>query len=562
MQKIITGNKERGSNTYRLFVQNCKTVSFAAILFTISGSLYAQEKEAELDKLFTWVGDNSPGCVCAVSHNGKLVANKAYGLADLERSIPLTTNSVLDAGSVVKQFVAAAVLLLVEEGRLSLTEDIRKYIPELPDYGEKITLDHLLTHTSGIRDWTGLRTLAEGDPDALTITLRQRGLNFKPGEEWSYSNSGYVLLKEIVARISGESFSEFTRKRLFQPLKMTATSYVQDLTGVIKNRALAYKKQNDGWKLDMEIGNDRGGGGALFSTASDLVLWNEALSKKSLGVFVTEKLLQPAVLNNGRKLGYARGLMVDTFRRGGNLIWHSGGAAGYSTMLARLPQHNLSLALMCNADNGARSALAARIFDLFLPSSNSSLATQPNSELETVTVDASDKAGLYFNEKTGQPLRLLANKKALSIAGAGSLLSLSADRFKSRGRSMSFLSNASFELQFRGNDYFEIITTEGEKIPFARAKGYAPTATELAAFAGKYESNDLGSVMEIVTEGEGLQMRFYRNPAKSIRLTAVDKDTFMLAMMTVRFQRNKDGVVTGFMYCNPVVRNILFTRIN
>ncbi|RYZ60940.1 MAG: serine hydrolase [Chitinophagaceae bacterium] len=562
MKQIITGNKMDSINSYLSFTQKCKRLLFVAGLFMVAGTIQAQENDAELDKLFTWVTANSPGCVCAVSQNGKLVANKAYGVADLERSIPLTTHSVLDAGSVVKQFVAAAVLLLVEEGRLSLTEDIHKYIPELPDYGEKITLDHLLTHTSGIRDWTGLRPLAEGDPDALTLTLRQRGLNFKPGEEWAYSNSGYVLLKEIVARSSGKSFSEFTRKRLFEPLKMMATSYVQDLTGVIKNRALAYKKENDGWKLDMEIGNDRGGGGALFSTASDLVLWNEALAKNSLGAFVTEKLQQPAKLNNGRKLGYGRGLMIDTFRRGGNLVWHSGGAAGYSTLLARLPQYNLSLALMCNADNGARSALAARMFDLYLPSSNTGTATQSNQQPEAVTVDANDKAGLYFNGKTGQPLRLLVNNKALSLAGVGPLLALSADRFKSRGSSLSFLSGANFEMQFRDNSQFEIITSEGEKIPFTRAKGFAPTATELAAFAGKFESNDLGSVMEIVPEKESLQMRFFRNPAKSIKLTAVDKDTFMLAMMTVRFQRNKEGVVTGFLYSNPIVRNIEFTRIN
>ncbi|HEV7333901.1 MAG TPA: serine hydrolase [Flavisolibacter sp.] len=540
---------------------NRKTLLTSIVAFLCCTAVSAQDKLGEIDKIFSWVTPTTPGCVCAVSQNGNIVANRAYGSADLERNVPLTTNSVLDAGSVVKQFVAASVLLLVEDGRLSLTEDIRKYIPELPDYGHKITLDHLLTHTSGIRDWTGIRPLAEGDPDALTLTLRQRGLNFKPGDEWSYSNSGYVLLKEIVARTSGMSFSDFTRKRLFEPLKMTSTAYHFDLTNVIKNRALAYKKENDNWKLDVEVGNDRGGGGALLSTPSDLLLWNDALTNRRLGAFVTEKLHQPATLNNGRKLGYARGLMLDDFRRGGQLVWHSGGAAGYSTLLANLPEQKLSLAIMCNVDGGARSALGGRIFDLFLPTASKENASEATAPAANTAVDVKDKAGLFFHEKTGQPLRLVVNNNTLTIAGSGQLIALSSDKFKNRNSTMSFLSNAEFEMHFLSANQFEIRTKEGETIRYSRAKGFAPTANELNEFSGQYESNEMGSVLEIVPEKGGLLMRFYRNPAKVIKLSPVDADTFMLGMMTVRFLRDKNGKVVGYNYSNPVVRNIKFTRV-
>lgn len=532
--------------------------------FLIAGSGFttlAQGKSAEMDKIFNWVTPGTPGCVCAVSQNGTQVANRAYGSADLERNIALSTTSVLDAGSVVKQFVAASVLLLVEEGKLSLNEDIRKYIPELPDYGHKITLDHLLTHTSGIRDWTGIRPLAEGDPDALTLTLRQKGLNFRPGEEWSYSNSGYVLLKEIVARTSGLSFSDFTRQRIFETLKMAATAYVTDLSTVIKNRALAYKKDGGNWKLDVEIGNDRGGGGALLTSPADLLLWNEALVNEKLGKFVTQKLHEPATLNNGRKLGYTRGLMLDSFRRGGTLVWHSGGAAGYSTLLARLPEQGLSLALMCNVDGGARSALGARIFDLFLPPAANETRDNDAAPKSNTAVHLNDKAGLFFNEKTGQPMRLAINNNSLTIAGGGPLATLGNDRFKSRNSSTNFLSGAEFELLFQSADRFEIKTKEGEIFPYRRAKTYAPTQEDMKAFAGQYESNEMGSVMEIVTEKNGLQMRYYRNPAKVINLSPVDTDTFMLGMMTVRFLRDKNGRVTGYLYSNPVVRNISFSKL-
>ncbi|HYH14091.1 MAG TPA: serine hydrolase domain-containing protein, partial [Flavisolibacter sp.] len=269
---------------------------------------YAQDKTSEIDKIFSWAKPETPGCACAVSQKGKVIFNKGYGAADLERDVPLSPNSVLDAGSVTKQFVAAVVLLLVEEGKLSLTEDIHKYIPELPDYGKKITLDHLLTHTSGIRDWTGIMAVTAGNEDALTLVLRQRGLNFAPGEEFSYSNSGYVLLKEIVARTSGMSFDDFTHKRLFEPLGMQFTAYRTDLKVVVKNRALAYEKGRNGWSMAIKLENDRGGGGGLLSTAGDLLIWNDALANNKLGTFVTEKLHEPATLNNGRRLGYGRGL--------------------------------------------------------------------------------------------------------------------------------------------------------------------------------------------------------------------------------------------------------------
>src|SRR5215216_2603447 len=172
-----------------------RLVSFVVTALLFGTPVYAQDKTSEIDKIFSWATPATPGCAVAVSQHGKLVVNRAYGSADLERDVPLSPSSIFDIGSVRKQFVAAAVLLLVEDGRLSLSDDIRKHFPELPDYGHKVTVDHLLTHTSGIRDWQGLRSLVGGSvDDVVGLTLRQRGLNFAPGEEWSYSNSGYVLL--------------------------------------------------------------------------------------------------------------------------------------------------------------------------------------------------------------------------------------------------------------------------------------------------------------------------------------------------------------------------------
>jgi CubicO group peptidase (beta-lactamase class C family) len=529
----------------------------AAMLTGATGR--AQDKTAEIDRMFNWATPATPGCAVAVSQHGKVLVNRAYGSADRERDVPITPASVFDAGSVVKQFVAAAVLLLVEDGRLSLSDDVRKYIPELPDTGHKIAIDHLLTHSGGVRDWTGIAPLAAGTPDALTITLRQRGLNFAPGEEWSYSNSGYVLLKEVVARTAGTSFSEFTRKRLFEPLGMKTTQYLSDMRQVVKNRALAYEKQGGQWKLDILLDNDRGGGGALLSTASDLLIWNDALTNGRLGAFVTGKLHEPATLNNGRKLGYARGVFLDK-NRGGNVLWHTGSAAAYKTLVSRFPEHGLSVAMMCNSsDSTSPTMFAQRIFDLFVPATAApSDDTQP--VLAASGVPAS-KAGLFFNERTGEPLDLIVENGKLRVRGGPPLLSVADDRFRNPRGALRFMSQDEFELHFLSNGQLELKSMEGATTPFRRAEPYAPTPDELNAFAGRYESREIGSVFEVEPKGSALVMRLEHAPDRSLPLQPIDREIYQFRGMIIRFHRDKTGTVDSLIYSNPVLRNIKFARL-
>jgi CubicO group peptidase (beta-lactamase class C family) len=527
---------------------------------------YAQDKSTEVDKIFSWATSTTPGGVVAVSQNGKPVLIRAYGSADLERNVPINPDTIFDIGSLRKQFIAASVLLLVEEGRLSLSDDVHKHFPELPDYGHKITLNHLLTHTSGLRDWTGLLPLAGGNTDILPLILRQRGLNFAPGEEWSYSNSGYVLLKEIVARTSGMSFSDFARKRLFEPLGMKTTTYGEDLRDVVKNRALAYEKEGDSWQLDMLLGNDRGGGGALLSTAGDLLLWNEGLTSRRLGASVSEKIQEPAKLNNGRQLKYARGLIVDSYR-GGKLVWHSGGAAGYHSWLGRLPEQGISIAVLCNSDAMAATAIARRVADQFLPATSAG-ATEPKAPTAntdgpaTPVPDRNSKAGLFFSEHpTDEPLRLVANNGKLQIVGGSPLVAVAKDRFRNPGGDLFFRSQDEFELHFLSPDAFEMKSMEGKTTRYRRAQPYTPTAADLKAFAGRYESDEIGTVFQMVHGKDGLTMRFELSPDKAVEFRPVDRDTFQASRMIVRFHRDKNGRVLNFDYSNPVVRNIRFTRL-
>lgn len=546
--------KNNGRNIYLFLL-----AAFAVAASLVGTRAYAQDKTGEIDKVFNWATPSAPGCAVAVSQRGKLVVNRAYGSADLERDVQLSPNSVFDVGSVRKQFVAAAVLLLVEDGKLSLADDIRKHFPELPDYGHKVTVDHLLTHTSGVRDWQGLRPLTAGNPDVMSLTLRQRGLNFAPGEEWSYSNSGYVLLTDLVARASGMSFPEFTRKRLFEPLGMKSATSPADLQAVIKNRALGYVKEGDGWRAGMYVGNERGsGGGAVLSTAADLAVWNDALTAGRLGAFVTGKLQEQARLNNGRKLRYARGLFVDSYP-GGTQVSHSGSAAGYSAWLGRLPEEGLSVAVLCNSDEASATALARRVADQFLPPA----PPAPAASAAVTGLDLSGRAGLFVGERNGELLRLVLNREELRIPGArAALVPVARDRFRYPGGDLYFRSQDEFELNFLSQDEFELKTMEGQTTRFRRAEAFAPAAADLKAFEGRYESDEVGSVFKVVA-GQGSLM-FHREGSggKGSELKPVNRDTFQIGPVTIRFVRDGAGKVSAFDYSNPLIRSLRFTRLS
>jgi CubicO group peptidase (beta-lactamase class C family) len=525
--------------------------------------LLAQDRTVAIDRIFEWASPTTPGGVIAVRLDGELVVHRAYGLADLERGVAITPGTIFDAASVTKQFVAAAVLMLVEEGRLSLTEDIHTYVPELPPYAHTITLDHLLTHTSGIRDWTGLYPLAADDPDALTLTLRQRGLSFAPGEEWSYSNSGYVLLKEIVARVSGTTFSEFVQERIFEPLKMESTRYLANMREEVPQRALAYENERGAWTLDVKLDNDRGGGGGLLSTASDLLLWNQALSDGALGAFVTDKLHQPATLNNGRTLGYARGLMTDAYR-GAQQVWHSGGSGGYGTWLGRYPEHGLSIAVMHNAGETVEaSELAHRVFDLFVPDAPAEdpESGPPPALTGDALAQAHERAGLFFNQDTGEPMRLAVDRDRFRVLAGPGLVANGEDGYRRWGAGLFFMSGDRFELRFLSENEFELKSMEGIVSHYRRATPFAPTADDLAAFAGRYESDEVGSVLHVEATEGGLSVRLDHAPERRLELKPAHTDTFIVSRMMVRFVRGDAGVIVGLDYSNPAVRHIRFNRI-
>lgn len=345
-----------------------------------------------IDALFTaWNSPETPGCATAASKNGRLVLNRAYGSADLEHGALNTPRTRFEAGSSSKQVAAAAILLLVRDGSLRLQDDVRKHLPELPDYGATITVGQLVHHTSGLRDWRYIAGLAgdrlglhvHSNDDALAIAARQRSLNHAPGAEYDYTNTGYTLMAVIVERVSGESLQTFSRRRLFQPLGMHDTQWRDDFREVVKDRAIAYEVIDGGYRQDMPFENAYGAGG-LITTTGDLLRWTDALQTNRLGL--THEMERPGVLNDGRSTKYAGGLFIQR-RRGTREVWHAGQTAGYRAWTGRYPEHGLSIVLLCNTREANTLELGRAIADQLLP------AHLPAAEDEPVEMYAGEAAG-------------------------------------------------------------------------------------------------------------------------------------------------------------------------
>ena len=326
-----------------------------------------------VDATFARWTATTPGCAVGVGVNGKSVLERAYGMADLERGVANAPDTIFEAGSVSKQFTAAAVLLLARDGKLSIDDPVRKYVPEVPDYGVPLTIRHMLTHTSGLRDWGSVEAIAGWPRDTranthahvLEIVSRQKALNFTPGTDWSYSNTGYNLAAIIVSRVSGQTFADFSRDRLFRPLGMTHTSWRDDYTRIVKGRAVAYDSTPDGYHEDMPFENVHGNGG-LLTTVGDLLRWNENFVTPAVGdaAFLKEEQT-PGRFNDGRAHDYAFGLYVRPWR-GVPEVSHSGSTAGYRAFLARYPDQHLSVAVLCNAGDANATQYAHAVAEAYL----------------------------------------------------------------------------------------------------------------------------------------------------------------------------------------------------
>src|SRR5467141_1474353 len=355
----------------------------AALLCSLSvvGAGYAansdEKSAAAVDEVFSdLTKPGSPGCALAVYRDGKIIYTKGYGLANIEENVAITPQSVFDIGSTSKQFTAASILLLEKQGKLSVNDDVRKYIPELPDYGQKITILHLLNHTSGLRDYLTLMELAgvntdsvTTDEDALEMIFRQKAPNFAPGSEWLYSNTGFFLLSVVVKRVSGKTLREFAAENILAPLAMTHSQYRDDHTSLIPNRAMAYDAREKGGGYNLNVSYfEQTGDGAVHTSVEDLLKWDENFYSGQIGgkEFLSE-IQEQGKLNDGKVLDYAKGLRIADYR-GLRTVSHGGSWGGYRAELLRFPEQHFSVACLCNLGSARPSNRAQRVADIYLAS--------------------------------------------------------------------------------------------------------------------------------------------------------------------------------------------------
>lgn len=532
------------------------------LLFLVPGLAVAQTPDlsAKVDEIFApYKSQESPGCTVAVAQDGKTLLSRAYGMADLEHDVPITTSTIFEAGSVSKQFTATAAFLLVQQGKLSLADDVRKHVPEMPDYGKPITIAHLIHHTSGLRDWgavawvggwpRGLRMHTHAH--MLDIASRQKALNYEPGAEFSYTNTGYNLLAVIVERVTGQTFAEFTRQQIFEPLGMKHTSWRDDFTRVVKGRAIAYDKEEDGFHSVMPFENVHGNGG-LLTTAEDLLLWNENFTHGKVGgPALIEFLQRRGRLNDNREIEYAGGLFIGTYK-GVPEISHGGATAAYRAFLTRYPEQKLSVAVLCNLGNSDPGELAYRTVDLFLTGSKTEEPAVATVELPAGELAA--RAGMYRNSRTGDVLRLEMKEGKLRTGRGLAVSPLSGSLFLvENGAKLDFVHGLD------GKTGLRLLTADGDVIPFDRVSEAAPTPAQLAEYAGEYASDEAEVTYRIVVE-EGKLVAKGR-PDVSAPLTPLYADAFQAANgWLVRFARNGDGKISGLSLGLGRVRELRFER--
>ncbi|HTQ57383.1 MAG TPA: serine hydrolase domain-containing protein [Bryobacteraceae bacterium] len=494
-------------------------------------------------------------------------------MADLDHDIPINPQTVFHVASISKQFTAAAILLLAQEHKLSLDDDIRKYLPELPDFGARITIGHLIHHTSGLRDQWDLLGLAGWrysldlitDDDVLSLIYRQKDLNFKPGEKHVYCNTGYTLLGQIVKRVSGQSLREFTTDRIFRPLGMHSTHFRDDHAEIVKHIAYGYVDGEGGKGYRLSVTNfDTVGATSLLTTVEDLALWDENFYHPRVGgpELVAEQLRR-GKLNNGKELDYASGLVIGKYR-GQPTVDHGGADAGYRADLLRFPEQHFSVACLCNKGEINPGDLTRKVADVYLaeqfkepPDAGAEPAAKP------VTVSAERLAqytGLYWNGDEERALRILfQDQKLLLLPSEENRLELSA-LAENRFRLLVAPVTLTFEAAAGGSPARLKVQSQGQDQPsvYERVVEYHPTPNQLAACAGSYVSAEIDPTYRIVVENSNLVlMRWKSKPEK---LAPVLEGYFRGETGTIHFEHDAAGKVTGFMLDTGRIRNFRFRK--
>lgn len=557
-------------------------IALAVVPACTRGASTPDAAGAKIDALFAeWNTRDSPGCGVGVMQNGAMLFERGYGMGNLERKIPISASTIFDPASIAKPFTALGIMLLAEQGKLSLDDEVWKHLPEWVDRQDRVTIRHLLAHTAGLRDAFLLIELAPPwAPDVdinehiLRTLARQRGVNFAPSTEFSYNNGGYNVLGSIVARLSGQSFRDFAAARILRPLGMTRSSFRGGSVAISPDHALGYHGDGRAFHLARDGGVDTSaivGNSGLFTTVADLLRFAQNFGDARVGRRdLLMEMQTPVPLGDKGTSPWGLGLQVED-DRGLKTVGHGGGDRGIAAYLIRYPSHDLNVAVLCNLDdlNARVGTLARQVADVYLPPRSepgTPDVARPTAGPALTSAELASKTGLYRDLATDTYGRVyMRDGKLWASMDAGDgpgdsfeLRPIDSNRFSIPGAPVV----AEFVPPAGGRPRQIRVADAGAKPSVSEqvAEGFAPTAAQLREYAGAYASADLDVTYTIVTRASGLVIQI---PGRQeIPLKPVFPNAFYGSLVDlIKFSGAAGRPATGFTVNRTSVRNLRFERV-
>lgn len=528
-----------------------------------------------IDSLFIrWNNPNSPGCAIGIVRNDSLIYAKGYGSANLEYAIPNTPETIFHTASVSKQFSAYAIVLLAKQGKLHLDDDIHKYLPWFPDLKEKITIRHLLNHTSGIRDqWQLLAISGTRLDDVITqdhivkLLSKQQALSFKPGEQYSYSNSGFTMLAEIVKSVTGQTLRQFTDSAIFKPLDMKNTHFHDDYTEIVKNRSYSYGRKDNTHFTNSILSYSNAGATSLFTNVNDMAKWmmNFYIPKAGTQKDI-EQLTQKGKLNNSKELSYALGIAVNTYK-GWKQYSHSGGDAGYRTYITVFPDRKMGFIVFSNLGDFNPVGKTYELADFFIKDTATKvIATAPqvidsSKAILKDIVSARNFAGNYLSDAGAQFSFKLSNQKLYwdRYGRSDLLLKAEKDTFSvAQSPEIKFV----FSIPGARDTLVKQYWPEGERLLQKYTLDSIQTDKQLQTYTGTYYCPELDCKYGIVLKNH--QLTLTNNKYGDTQLTFLGKDdlqTNFWWMGHLKVMRNNKNQITGFEVNDGRIMHLRFNKI-
>ena len=558
-----------------------KSIALLAILMVIEFLLAVSctssrtaSMAAKVDPIFArWNRPDTPGCGVGVSRDGAVIYERGYGMASLERRVPITSSTVFHLASITKPFTAMSVLLAAERGLLSLDDDVSKYIPDWSNRQHSVTIRHLLTHTSGLRDAFVLQGWAPNtgtSNDALIkILSRQRGLNYVPGAEYQYNNGGYLLLGKILERASGQTLGAFADVNIFKSLGMTDAYFNGDPVRTVPDHASGYSPQPNGWRLVPESSGYAGNGG-MMSSVRDLLLWANNFADARVGTPALLAGMQTAtVLTGGQTTQTGMGLAIGNYR-GARTFRTSGGDFGTATELVLYPDHKLAIAVLCNMDSVVMGGVATvnvddlinGVADIFLddvlePRAASNAAAPPRPPVSLTADELASKTGLYRIQTDENHIVLISVRDgSLTLRDFYGdnydmlMTPISPNRFMVPGITLEFS-----PAEAGWPQAWQVVDGEGRRLVELQFMKFDIPKADLESFTGEYRSDELDVRYTVAIRDSSLIVQ-------SSTLHPVFKDGFAGDYVgTVRFFRDPRGAVAGFTLSRNSARGVRFERV-